>query len=194
MAYVIAFFAVEKLTPTEGYWVTDTALDARIPFVPQFIFFYVMWYPLFAAVGIPTILSDAPAFRRWMYYNMLTLTASLVFYLIVPNGQGLRPADMQVTGFSTWLLSRIWAADTPTNVFPSMHIIGCIGDIAAVFDSRIFRGWRWVIVALALLCAASTMFVKQHAILDAAGAAAFAVPAFFLFYSKRFFRKAPETL
>ncbi|NCB50804.1 MAG: hypothetical protein EOM54_02810 [Clostridia bacterium] len=186
MAFITAFFIIEKEAPTQGYWVTDLPIDDRIPFIPQFIIFYVLWYPLFVAVGIPLMIFDGDAFKRYMYFTMVSLTLSLVFCVIVPNGQNLRPADMEIGGFSTWLLSKIWLADTNTNVFPSMHVIGCIGAVAGAFDSGIFKKWRWVILVFAVLISLSTVFVKQHAIIDAAGAFAFAVPIFFAVYSRRF--------
>ena len=188
--FVCAFFILEKNTVTEGYWVTDLPIDEKIPFIPQFIFFYVLWYPLFAAVGIPLLIGDAPAFKRYMYFNMLGLTASLVFCFFVPNGQNLRPADMQVGSLSTWFLSGIYAADTNTNVFPSMHVLGCIGNILAVFDSGIFKKWRAVIVVVSVLVSVSTVFVKQHALIDCAGAAACAIPLFFIVYGRRFLKKS----
>lgn len=189
MVFVTAFFIIEKEAPTEGYWVTDLPIDDKIPFIPQFIVFYVLWYPLFVAVGVPLMIFDGNAFKRYMYFTMAALTLSLVFCVIVPNGQDLRPADMEVSGFSTWLLSKIWSADTNTNVFPSMHILGCIGAVAGAFDSGIFKKWRWVIVVFAVLISASTVFVKQHAVIDTVGAALFAVPIFFAVYSQRFFTK-----
>ena len=190
VVYILAFFIIEEHTPTEGYWVTDTFIDSYIPFVPGFAVFYILWYPLFAAVGIPTLIKDGEAFKRWMYYNMFTLTATLVLDVLIPNGQHLRPQDVQVTDLGTWIMSIIWAADTPTNVFPSMHVLGCLGDILCCFDSRIFtRPWRWVITVLCVLCMASTVLVKQHAFIDTVGALIFAVPAFFLFYRGRFLRR-----
>lgn len=181
--------------PTTGYWVTDRPLDAKIPFVPQMVWFYVTWYPLFALSGVPLLMRDGGAFRRWMYYLIISFTASLIFYVAVPNGQNLRPADMEVTGASTWVLSLLWRADTCTNVFPSMHVIGCIGNVAAVLESKVYsRKWTAVIIILNILCAVSTVFVKQHSYLDQIGALAFALPVFFLVYSRRLFGKknAPE--
>ena len=190
VVFIIAFFVIEANTPTEGYWVTDTAIDAYIPFVPFFAIFYVMWYPMFVAVGVPTMIKDGDAFKRWMYYNMIVLTTTLIFDVLVPNGQHLRPQNMEINSLGTWIMSLIWAADTPTNVFPSMHVLGCIGDVAGVFDSDIFKGkWRWIITVLAVLCAVSTVLVKQHAWIDTLGAFAFAIPAFLLVYGKRFFSK-----
>ena len=188
--YIIAFFIIEQNTPTSGYWVTDLPVDDLIPFVPGFAVFYIIWYPLFAAVGVPTLILDGGAFKRWMYYLMIVLSGTLIFDVLVPNGQHLRPTDVEVEGLGTWIMSYIWAADTPTNVFPSMHVLGCLGDIACCFDSRIFKPWmRAVITVLSVLCMASTVLVKQHALIDSVGAALIAIPILLIVYRRRIFRR-----
>lgn len=187
--YVLTFFIIEKNTPTSGYWVTDLPLDDYIPFVPGFAVFYVIWYPLFVMVGIPTLIRDGAAFKRWMYYLMVVLTGTLIFDVLVPNGQHLRPENVQVDGLGTWIMSIIWAADTPTNVFPSMHVLGCIGDIICCFDSKVFKPWhRAVITVLCVLCMASTVLVKQHAFIDTVGALAVAIPVALIVWRKRIFK------
>lgn len=188
--YIVTFFIIEQNTPTSGYWVTDHPIDSYIPFVPGFAIFYVIWYPLFALVGIPTMIRDGEAFKRWMYYLMVVLTGTLIFDVLVPNGQHLRPQNVQVDSLGTWIMSLIWAADTPTNVFPSMHVLGCLGDIACCFDSKLFKPWqRAVITVLSVLCMASTVLVKQHAFIDTVGAAAVAIPVLLVVYRKRIFRR-----
>lgn len=187
--YVLTFFIIEKNTPTSGYWVTDLPLDDYIPFVPGFAVFYVIWYPLFVMVGIPTLIRDGEAFKRWMYYLMVVLTGTLIFDVLVPNGQHLRPENVQVDGLGTWIMSIIWAADTPTNVFPSMHVLGCIGNIICCFDSKVFKPWhRAVITVLCVLCMASTVLVKQHAFIDTVGALAVAISVALIVWRKRIFK------
>ena len=187
--YVLTFFIIEKNTPTSGYWVTDLPLDDYIPFVPGFAVFYVIWYPLFVMVGIPTLIRDGEAFKRWMYYLMVVLTGTLIFDVLVPNGQHLRPENVQVDGLGTWIMSIIWAADTPTNVFPSMHVLGCIGNIICCFDSKVFKPWyRAAITVLCVLCMASTVLVKQHAFIDTVGALAVAILVALIVWRKRIFK------
>ena len=187
--YVLTFFIIEKNTPTSGYWVTDLPLDDYIPFVPGFAVFYVIWYPLFVMVGIPALIRDGEAFKRWMYYLMVVLTGTLIFDVLVPNGQHLRPENVQVDGLGTWIMSIIWAADTPTNVFPSMHVLGCIGNIICCFDSKVFKPWyRAAITVLCVLCMASTVLVKQHAFIDTVGALAVAILVALVVWRKRIFK------
>lgn len=192
--YVAAFFVIENFTPTSGYWVTDLPVDALIPFVPGFAVFYVMWYPLFAMAGIPVLIKDGAAFKRWMYYLIIVLSGTLIFDVLVPNGQHLRPENVEVNSLGTWIMSIIWAADTPTNVFPSMHVLGCLGDIACVFDSRVFKPWaRALITVLCVLCMASTVLVKQHAVIDTIGSFAIGGLVLLIIYRRRIFRR-PERL
>lgn len=186
--YVLAFFILEYFTPTSGYWVTDCILDSFIPFVPEFVFCYVLWFPLFALVGFPLLFRDIDAFTRWMYYLILGFTASMIFYILIPNGQHLRPTGLPADSLAMQILNSLWALDTPTNVFPSMHVVGCIGNICALLDSgSAFRNrfFRHILAISTLLCASSTVLVKQHAIVDIFGAVTLAVPFILIVYGRR---------
>jgi len=184
--YIALFFTVENLVPADGYWVTDLPIDSAIPFVPQMVWAYCLFYILFAVVGIPLLIGDGEAFRRWMYFLMISFTLTLVFDALVPNMQTLRPAGLVPTSISEKLLALIWSVDTPTNVFPSMHVLGCIGDSVAVLDSRVFKRWqKCVILILSAACSISTVLVKQHAFIDTVGALALAVPVILIIYGKR---------
>jgi len=184
--YVALFFIIETITPAREYWITDLPIDAMIPFMPQMVWGYCLFYILFAVVGIPLLIKDEAAFKRWMYYLMMSFTLSLIFDVIFPNEQTLRPADFVPTGLSEKLLAFIWSVDTPTNVFPSMHVLGCIGDAAAVLDSRIFTRWKkFAVLILSAICCVSTVLVKQHAFIDTVGALAFAVPIILIVYGNQ---------
>jgi len=184
--FIVLFFIIEANTPTIGYWVTDLPIDAMIPFVPQMVWGYCLFYILFAVVGIPLLIGDGEAFKRWMYYLMIAFTVTLIFDVIFPNGQALRPADFVPTSISGKLLALIWSVDTPTNVFPSMHVLGCIGDAAAAIDSRVFKRWqKCFILILSVVCSVSTVLVKQHAFADTIGALAFAVPLILIVYGSK---------
>lgn len=67
---------------------------------------------------------------------MLFVFSVLVIYALIPNGQDLRPSLDGLSGISVDILRLIYAADTNTNVCPSMHVIGCIIVVFAVFKSE----------------------------------------------------------
>ena len=180
--YLILFFTVEHLV-TENYYVSWIPLDDKIPFCEYFVVFYSMWYPLLFAAGFYLMFTDGKRFNRYMYFLAVGFTASLVFCLIFPNGQDLRPDPMPRQNFFTWLLGRIYAADTNTNVIPSMHVIGCFAASAGLLSSPNAKRWiGWGSVALGLIICASTVLVKQHSILDVFIAIIVCVPLYLIIF------------
>lgn len=164
--YLILFYTVEQLV-TDSYWVSYCSLDDLIPFVPQLIALYVMWYPLMLGMAVWLFVKDKPAFVRFGASVALGLSASLLIFVIFPNGQNLRPASVPGTDIFSRLVRAIYAADTNTNVLPSMHVVGTMAAIFAAFDSKCVRNWaRWGVTLLGVSINLSTVFVKQHSVLD----------------------------
>ena len=77
------------------------------------------------------LLFDTAGFRKFMWFIILTYTATCIIYLIYPSQQELRPEtfrrDNLLTRFMTWF----YAFDTNTNVCPSLHVIGSLAVLAA---------------------------------------------------------------
>ena len=180
--YLILFAVAEHVVTTD-YYVSWVPLDDAIPFCEYFVVFYCMWYPLLFAAGFYLMFTDGKRFNRYMYFLAIGFTGSLLFCLIFPNGQDLRPDPMPRENFFTWLLSLIYAADTNTNVIPSMHVIGCFAASAGLLSSpNARRGIAWGSVILGAAVCASTVFVKQHSILDVYIALIVCVPLYLLLF------------
>lgn len=165
--YLVLFFVVEKLITTD-YWVSYLPLDDKIPFCEYFIVPYCMWHPLLFLMTVYLAFYDVETFRKYMWFVLAGLVSAIVVCWIFPNGQDLRPAEFPRHNVFTWMVSRIYAADTNTNVCPSMHVIGCVGLVAACCESPGLRRrhLHWVMIPLGVLICISTVFVKQHSILD----------------------------
>ena len=166
--YLLAFVLIEHL-PQPSYWATQLPLDDAIPFCEWFVLFYCAWYPLLVTVGIYLLLRDAPAFRRYMAFLAVTFFASVLIWLLIPNGQDLRPQVFPRENLPTTLVAALYRIDTNTNVFPSVHVVGSVGAALAVWDSPRLRAHpllRWGVPVLAALICISTLFIKQHSVLD----------------------------
>ena len=165
--YLAAFFIIEKFV-TGPYWVTQLPVDQLIPFCPYFIFFYMSWSPLLAVLGVYLILKDAEGFRRYIWMLALSFFSATVFCVLVPNCQELRPADLQVRDIFTWAVQLTYDLDTNTNVFPSVHVVGVIDAWFAVWHTKGLKKWtwRWGTAVYGLIVIASTLFIKQHAVID----------------------------
>jgi len=165
--YFTAFYLAEKYI-TSGYWVSYSPLDDKIPFVEEFVIFYLLWFPAVWGVGLYLLFREPDAFRRYVWFIMIGYTASLVIFFIFPNGQNLRPAAFEQTNVFVAAVKLFYINDTNTNVLPSMHVIGASAVVLGVFDSERLRNlWiRIAAVAAAVLIDASTVLIKQHSILD----------------------------
>ena len=166
--YLLSFLMMERVVVT-GYWPTQTWLDSHIPFCEWFVIPYCLWYPLLVAVGLWLLRKDRAGFRRYMRFLALTFFLSEVIWLLVPNGQDLRPAVMPRDNPFTRLAASLYAIDTNTNVFPSVHVVGAIGAAWAVrktpslWDRPLLQQ---AVSLLACLICLSTLLIKQHTVLD----------------------------
>ena len=178
--YLIWFTILERTVRT-GYYVSHMALDDAIPFVPQFVLVYVLWYPYLLVPAAYLYFRDAKAFVRFGMYFVASFSISMLICSVFPNGQDLRPADPG-EGALSWMVGRIYAVDTNTNVLPSMHVVGCAGVCFAAFDTKKFHWVRGLLVILGILICASTVLIKQHSFLDVIWGAVIAAAVGFAVY------------
>ena len=96
------------------------------------------------------------------------MTFCLLIYLLFPNGLQLRP---EITGDN--LLCQIakvlYSIDTPTNVCPSIHVSSSVAAGIVVWRSdRLKNRYRFRILSTiwVILICLSTLFVKQHSVID----------------------------
>lgn len=167
--YLAMYFTIEKCVHGP-YWYTQLPIDYQIPFVEQFVVFYDIWFFYLVTIGVYLILKDGEGFRRYMWYIMIGYTVSTLICAMVPNAQALRPAVMPRHNVFTFLVQCIYDADTNTNVFPSVHVVGAIGGMVAVWHTKGLRRWYWRagVTVLAMLIMSATLLIKQHAVLDLA--------------------------
>ena len=182
--YLIWFALAERMVPTtDGCWVSYLPLDDKIPFLPGFILAYVLWYPfLIFPVVVMLLKNDRRAFIRYGAFIIAGFSISLTICMIWPNCQLLRPAVVDTSNLCGWLVNAIYTADTPTNVLPSMHVVGCMGVLAAVFDSQYLKKARIPATIIAATICAATVFVKQHSILDVFAALALSLVLYLVIY------------
>lgn len=167
--YFISFYLLEKWTPG-SFWETSLPIDGKIPFIEQFVLFYISWYPNLILTGFFLLIKDPEGFKRYMWSIMIGFSFSLLFCLLVPNCQELRPQQITDRNIFAKLVGCLYQIDTNTNVLPSMHVIGVTFQVFAVFRTKAIKSvWiRVVSVVLAVLTVLSTLFIKQHAVLDVA--------------------------
>ena len=164
-AYLLAFLFIERFAGGE-YHVIHCAADDAIPFCEFFVIPYFAWFPFLVWGMVYGLLRDVSLFRRQMHYYMLTFTLAVVIYRIYPSMQQLRPAAFPREGLFVSLVRFLYWLDTPTNILPSEHVIGSAAVIFAAWRSDRLRRHRWTVLLMGLLISISTVFLKQHSLLD----------------------------
>ena len=133
--------------------------EERLPFLPIFEYLYVLSYVL-PAVLVATV-RDYASFRRLACAYFVTLLTAYTTYLLFPVC--IERPHLEVSSFHTWLLSIEYLVDRSYNAFPSLH---AALSWLAVFASQVSRRSRVGLGVLAAGISISTVFVKQHYIVD----------------------------
>lgn len=148
------------------------ALDDLIPFNEWFLIPYMFWFVYLIGAVAYTFFFDVPGFRRMMRFVMITYSVTLIIYFLFPTCQMLRPEVFPRDNALTRFIAGFYVFDTNTNVCPSLHVIGSMAAFFAFWYAPIFskRGWRIASAVAAFFISISTVFMKQHSILDVAAA------------------------
>lgn len=167
--YGLSFVFVERWYKVEEYYPVESSLDALIPFNEWFVIPYTLWFFYIIVSLAYTFFTDVGAFSRSMWFIIATYSTTIITYLIFPTCQNLRPEQFANDNILTRFMQGYYAYDTNTNVCPSLHVIGSFTSMCAFFDA-----WRnkklyfakAALVVLTLLISVSTVFLKQHSIID----------------------------
>ena len=167
LVYFVLYFVTENLIPPEKCHVIHCALDDMIPFNEYFLIFYCFWYVLIVISLLYFLLYDIDSFKRLQIFIMITQAVAMLIYIIYPSIQTGRPEVMPHDNFLCHLMSFIYAFDTPTGVFPSLHVAYSLG-IASVWCKyrKAPVWWKVFVVCSVIMICISVAFVKQHSVLD----------------------------
>ena len=90
-----------------------------------------------------------------------------------------------VDSISTWRINIIYKVDTPVNLFPSAHCALAILFIISTLDVKeIKKEYKILITITSVLIMLSTVFIKQHVIVDVLGAFII-VPMYYIIRKKK---------
>ncbi len=151
------------------YRIIHSPLDDKIPFCEYFIIPYMLWF-LYLAGGILFFLSTSKKdYLRLVLFTFTGLFICTVICIVFPTAIDFRPAGFNRDNIFIRLVLLIYGTDTPTNVCPSMHCFAAIGINLAVFKSDYFKKMylaKAVSALIMLSICLSTVFIKQHSIID----------------------------
>ncbi|MCI2058353.1 MAG: phosphatase PAP2 family protein [Oscillibacter sp.] len=185
--FELLFIFVERGWTNRSYAVMHCLLDDKIPFCEFFLIPYLFWFVYIIGMHLYTLLYEKDAFVKMMRFIILTYSVTILIYFLFPTKQELRPAVFARSNFLTACVSGFYAFDTNTNVCPSIHVIGSLAVLFTAWNSRRFHTplWRFVFTAAAVLICASTVFLKQHSVLDILAALPICLAGYLLVFRVR---------
>ena len=170
--YIFWFHYLEE-TVSGNYLIMHTRLDELIPFLPVFIVPYLLWFVYIFAALLYFSRTDKDEAADLCLFLSLGMTISLFICTVFPNGTDLRVPAIPSHSFFESLVWMIQCTDTPTNVFPSIHVFNALAVHVAVMRSKSLAHHpavqRTSLTLMVLICL-STVFLKQHSVLDVLGA------------------------
>ena len=155
-------------------------LDKEIPYVSAFIFPYIYWYA-FIFLGLVFILSkDRKRYLRSLMVIYISMCICYLFYYFYPV-EISRPMISNNT-LANKIVNIIYEVDRPFNCFPSIHVLNTyiIMRFTRIKDNKswfIYTGLTGILIIL------STLFIKQHYVLD--GIAAIIIAEIVIAFTKK---------
>lgn len=141
-------------------------IDGHIPFVPAFVYIYVLWFPLILLFPLALFRANPMAYARYQTAILLDIALSLVCYLVYPTSFARPEAPDTVSGRAMKLVFR--GSYKGLNCAPSMHCSMCYLVLHFVGATP---GLPFAVAAIAVPVALgiviSTLFTKQHVVIDA---------------------------
>lgn len=169
VGYLIWFEVLEHVTRT-NVMLIGWPVDKKIPFLECFILPYDSWF-IFLPFGILVLLiQDEEAYDRLITFLMIGMLAFLVISTVWPNRLDLRPETLPRDNIFSRMILSLWAADTPENVWPSIHVFDTAAiELMLLISHANWMKKKWVRIATmvwAVLIIVGTLFIKQHSLFD----------------------------
>lgn len=175
-ALIPLYLFIGNLFPDRPLNVPELALDRAIPLQPAWS---VVYGSLFLAALLPVfVVHRQELVRRTILAFLMAWLVSYAVFLAYPTVSS-RPEVVAGDGFSSWALRQIYDSDVPYNCFPSLHVAQCF--LAALACHRVHRGVGIAAAVWASFVALSTLFTKQHYVLDVLGGMVLAYVAYRVF-------------
>jgi membrane-associated phospholipid phosphatase len=168
--------------------VPELAWDRVLPLQPSWALVYGSLY-LFLILLPVFVVRQEELIRRTVWAYLMVWMIAYVCFLMYPT-MASRPAKVMGEGFVVWSLRFLYSSDPPYNCFPSLHVAHSF--VSALTCYRVHRGVGIAAALSASVVGVSTLFTKQHYVLDVIAGMFLALVAYIVFL-RRYPREAvPE--
>lgn len=165
----LSWFSYLEKTITHPKTIIHVRWDDFIPFCEVFVIPYFLWFGYVAVSVLYCFFKNRQEYYRTCVFLFTGMTIFLIVSTLWPNGHHLRPGVMPRDNVFTALVAHLYGIDTPTNLWPSIHVYNSIGaHLAIIHNPKLAR--NTVIHTASLLLSISIIFstvlIKQHSMFD----------------------------
>ena len=165
----LAWFSHLEQTVTNDYQIIHTFIDDYIPFCELFVIPYFLWFGYVSVTVLYFLFKDKNDYYKTCTFLFTGMTIFLIISTLFPNGHDLRLVQMPRDNIFIRMVSGLWATDTATNLWPSIHVYNSLGAHFAIAKSSHFENKKGIRIGSLILCVSiilSTMLIKQHSVFD----------------------------
>lgn len=187
IGYLIWFHILE-VVPRKRYMTIILPIDRRIPFAEIFVIPYLSWFLYIALGSVLVYYMDRDVYNRTATALIIGMTTFLLISTFLPNRQPLRLLEMPRDNVFTRLVAGIWKTDSPTNVWPSIHVFNSITVTTGILKGNYWflrkKPVRIITVVWCILICMSTVLIKQHSLFDVMTAILMGIVCYRIVYIK----------
>jgi membrane-associated phospholipid phosphatase len=183
LPYIIFMFLLPERLVTADYWVSYVPLDDYIPFFPPFVVFYLpmvshafLYRPVAAS-------QDGDGFRKYMLFMSLAYTLGAAIYILFPNGRTCaRPPLRRGTYLPALSAGFTGSIRTRTSFRACMSSAASASPPPSMNEDHKAKVGQGPDGLLSLLVMLSTVFIKQHSVLDLAAGLVYGAMIYVIIY------------
>lgn len=161
----VLYFGLQIVMKDARHHDLTSALDRMIPFVPEWSIIYLGCYIFW---GVNYILVTRQEGERWFRFATADYFSRVIcaFFFIVLPTTNVRP-EVVGEGIPQLLMRFVYQMDDASNLFPSIHCLVSWFCFIGIRGRKEIPLWYRIFSCLmAFLVFASTLFTKQHFIID----------------------------
>ena len=160
-----SYFLVRLITGGMEHLHVVSTIDDLVPFVPAFIWIYVLAYFQWLFGHLAIAHYDERLFKQHMGAEIIGKLTCVLIFILLPTTI-VRP-EVTESGLTYDLVRFIYAADNPPdNLFPSIHCMESWIVTCGLFKTNAPKPLKMFMLIFTCLVFASVVLVKQHFIID----------------------------
>lgn len=175
IVWALCYFSINSFSEGRTTHILGLGFEESIPFIPFFVIFYIITYPV---VIMPYfVVKDIKDYRRTVLAYLFLIFISSVVYIMYPV-KTIRPEIIE-GGIFLNIVNLVYKIAKPYNLFPSLHV--SLSTLSSLVCLEYNKKVGYFLAVLLFLISLSTLFVKQHYLVDIIFAAILAFFSYYLF-------------